>query len=87
MTDYDFMGNTISLAHLAAGKETFVLLNRHHTDVQELSETIGVSIGEVEEFLHTVSNNKPLKTEATLERAKLQLICLLGYAGSKILKT
>lgn len=87
MTDYEFLGNTISLVRPAAGKETFVLLNHHHTDVQELSKVIGVSIEEVKEFLHAASRNRPLKTEATLERAKLQLICLLGYAGSKISNT
>lgn len=87
MIDYDFMGNTISLVRPAAGKETFILLNRHHTDVQELSKAIGVSIEEANEFLPIDSPDKPLKTDATLEKAQLRLICLLGYAGSKISNT
>ena len=83
--NFEFLDNIISLVHPASGKETFVLLNRKHTSSEELANTIHVSEDDVREFLHVdKTQEKAFKFEATMEQAKLRLICLLGFAGSKI---
>lgn len=84
VNDFEFMGNTISLVHPATGKDTFVLLNGQQTDLHQLAAAVHVSDDEAKEFLHTDSVEKPVKLESSLEKAKLRLICLLGFAGSRI---
>ena len=84
VSDLEFMGNTIALVHPTTGKDTFVLLNGQHTDLHQLAAAVHVSDDEAKEFLHTDSAERPVKLESSLERAKLRLICLLGFAGSRI---
>ena len=84
VSDFEFTGDKISLVHPATGKDTFVLLNGQHTDLHQLAAAVHVSDDEAKEFLSTDSVEKPVKLESSLEKAKLRLICLVGFAGSRI---
>lgn len=84
VTELEFMGNTIALVYPSAGKDTFVLLNGQHTDIHQLAGIIRVIVDEAKEFLQIIGTEKLVKLECSLGKAKLRLICLLGFAGFRI---
>lgn len=77
----------IALAYYYATKETFVLLNGKHTTLSKLADCIRVSEKEADEFLHAENSEKTLKIPTSIEKAKARVICLLGFAGERMVNS
>lgn len=84
LIEHEYRGNLIGIVQMNGEKETYVLINKKHTSIPKLAEVLGIKTTEAEEFLRSVNKTKPLRFTDSLAAVQLRIICLMGYAGTKI---
>lgn len=85
MIVYPFAGNEIELAEVNG--DTFVLLNRKHTGLNELAEVLHVRTTDVESYLQFDSKEKPLSIHASKDACEFRMLRLLRFASAEYKKS